>query len=118
VSVSIDAESHLTVVQMLAQNLQGTMVEPILVRALPNYHVYLEFSDGPKGEVDLSDLAGKGVFEAWNDYAFFEKVHIGDHREIKWNDEIELCADSLYLKLTGKTPEELFPKLRREQPHA
>jgi hypothetical protein len=94
------------------------MVQPVLVRALPNYRLYLEFNDGAKGEVDLSDLAGKGVFESWNDYSFFEKVHIGDHREIKWNDEIELCADSLYLKLTGKTPEELFPRLRREQPHA
>ncbi len=94
------------------------MIRPTLVRALPDYRLYLEFSDGAKGEVDLSDLAGKGVFAAWNDYSFFQKVRIGDHREIKWNDDIELCPDSLYLKLTGKTPEELFPKLRREQPHA
>lgn len=94
------------------------MIRPILVRALPNHRLHLEFSDGFQGEVDLSDLAGKGVFAAWNDYSFFQKVHIGDHREIRWNDDIELCPDSLYLKLTGKTPEELFPKLRREQPHA
>jgi hypothetical protein len=83
------------------------MIQPLLVRPLPNYSVYLEFSDGSRGNVDLSDLACERVFESWNDYAFFEKVHIGEHREIKWNDEIELCADSLYLRLTGKTPEEL-----------
>src|ERR1700682_3817208 len=71
------------------------MIRPVLVKALPGYRVYLEFSDGTKGEVDLSDLADKGVFEVWKDYNFFERVHIGDHREIKWNDEIELCADSL-----------------------
>jgi hypothetical protein len=94
------------------------LIRPTLVRSLPNYRLYLEFSDGAKGEVDLSDLRGKGVFEAWNDYGFFQRVHIGPHREIRWNDDIELCADSLYLKLTGKTPEELFPKLRHEQPHA
>ncbi len=94
------------------------MIRPTLVRALPNYRIYLEFSDGMKGEVDLSDLAGGGVFEAWDNPGFFEKVHIGRHREVRWDDEIELCADSLYLKLTGKTPEELFPRLRREQPHA
>ena len=94
------------------------LINPISVRALPNYRLYLEFSDGTKGEVDLSDLAGKGVFEAWNDYTSFQNVHIGSHREVKWDDQIELCADSLYLKLTGKTPEELFPKLRHEQPHA
>jgi uncharacterized protein DUF2442 len=94
------------------------LLKPTLVRPLPNYCIYLEFSDGTKGEVDLSDLAGKGVFAIWNDYRFFQKVYIGSHREIKWNDDIELCSDSLYLKLTGKSPEELFPKLRREQPHA
>jgi hypothetical protein len=94
------------------------MVKPVVVRPLPNYGIYLEFSDGVKGEVDLSDLASGDVFEPWSDPSFFERVHIGPHREIKWNDEIELCADSLYLKLTGKTPEELFPRLRHEQPHA
>jgi hypothetical protein len=94
------------------------LIIPVLVQARSNYHIYLEFSDGTKGEVDLSDLAGRGVFQVWNDYHFFETVHLGDRREIKWNDEIELSADSLYLKLTGKSPGELFPKLRREQPHA
>jgi Protein of unknown function (DUF2442). len=90
------------------------MIRPVLVKARPGYRIYLEFSDGSKGEVDLSDLAGNGVFQVWSDYNFFEKVHLGDHREIKWNDEIELCADSLYLKLTGKSPEELFSKLREK----
>lgn len=94
------------------------MIHPLKVLALPHYRLYLEFSDGTKGEVDLSDLAGGEVFGEWDNPGFFEKVHIGSHREIKWNDEIELCPDSLYLKLTGKTPEELFPRLRREQPHA
>ena len=93
-------------------------IKPTRVQALPKYRIYLEFSDGTKGEVDLSDLAGKGVFQVWNDYNFFERVCLGNHREIKWTDEIELSADSLYLKLTGKSPEELFQKLRREQPHA
>jgi hypothetical protein len=87
------------------------MIKPIRVQALPEYRLYLEFSDGARGEVDLSQLAGKGVFQVWRDCSFFNRVHIGDHREIKWDDDIELCADSLYLKLTGKSPEELFPKL-------
>ena len=94
------------------------LIQPTLVRALPNYRLYLEFSDGVSGEVDLSDLANKEVFELWRDSNFFGRVHIGSHREIQWTDEIELCADSLYLRLTGKSPEELFPKLRHDQPHA
>ncbi len=94
------------------------MIRPTLVHALPNFRLHPEFSDGASGEVDVSDLAGKGVFTAWLDQKFFAQVRIGPHREIRWNDEIELCSDSLYLKLTGKTPEDVFPKLRREQPHA
>lgn len=94
------------------------MIQPIKVQSRPGYRLYLEFSDGTQGEVDLSDLAGDGVFEAWKDGRFFEQVHIGDHREIKWNDDIELCADALYLELTGKSPQEVFPSLRRERRHA
>ena len=94
------------------------LIHPQLVEARPNYHIYLEFSDGTKGEVDLSRLAGKGVFQAWNDRQFFERVHIGDHREIKWDDEIELCADSLSLEVTHKSVNELFPSVGHEQPHA
>jgi hypothetical protein len=94
------------------------LVRPTRVQARPGYHLYLEFADGTCGEVDLTRLAGKGVFRVWDDYRVFENVQLGDHREIKWNDEIELCADSLYLELTHKSPEEIFPQLKHEQPHA
>jgi hypothetical protein len=94
------------------------MIKPLLVKALPNYRVYLKYSDGAEGEVDLSDLVGQGVFEAWRDYRFFEQVHLGHGRQIRWSDEIELCPDTLYMRLTGKAPEELFPKLKREFTYA
>jgi hypothetical protein len=81
-----------------------------MVRALTGYRLYLEFSDGEKGDVDLSHLTGKGVFEAWNDYSFFKRVRVSPHRSIEWDNEIELCPDALYMELTGKTPEELFPQ--------
>lgn len=94
------------------------MIRPVSIKALPNYRIYISFSDGEEGEVDLSDLAGRGVFEAWNDYNAFEQVHIGPGREIQWSDEIELCADAVYMRLTGKTPEDLFPELQGEIMHA
>ncbi len=93
-------------------------MKPTRVEARSNYRIYLEFADGTRGEVDLSRLAGKGVFKSWNDQRFFANVHLGEHREIRWDDEIELCADSLYLELAHQAPEELFPALHREQPHA
>jgi Protein of unknown function (DUF2442) len=94
------------------------MIRPVSIKALPKYRIYISFSDGEEGEVDLSDLAGRGVFEAWKDYGAFEQVHIGPGREIQWNDEIELCPDAVYMRLTGKTPEEMFPELQREITHA
>ena len=94
------------------------MIRPVLVKALGDYRIYIKFSDGAEGEVDLSDLAGRGVFEAWKDYGAFEQVHIGTGREIQWSDEIELCPDAMYMRLTGKTPEEMFPELQGEITHA
>ncbi len=82
------------------------------VKSLADYRLWLRYTDGTEGEVDLSHLAGRGVFAAWDDYRAFEKVHIGADGAIAWNDEIELCPDALYLRLTGKIPEEVFPKLK------
>ena len=88
------------------------MFKPVDVKALPHYRLWLRYSDGTEGEVDLSDLAGKGVFKLWNDYRAFEDVRIGDYGAIAWSDKIDLCPDALYLRLTGKTPQEVFPNLK------
>jgi hypothetical protein len=88
------------------------MLRPIAVKALPDHRIWLRYSDGTEGEVDLSHLAGRGVFALWDQPGAFEAVTIGPGRAIRWSDEVELCPDSLYLRLTGKTPEEVFPALR------
>ncbi|MBI3795791.1 MAG: DUF2442 domain-containing protein [Deltaproteobacteria bacterium] len=94
------------------------MPAPIEVKPLDNYRLWLRYSDGAEGVVDLSDFAGDGIFARWNDYREFEKVHIGPSGEIAWSDEIDMCSDALYLKLTGKQPEDLFPNLRPLTQHA
>lgn len=94
------------------------LVKPISVEPRPEYRLYIEFADGVRGEIDLSRLVGRGVFEVWKDRSFFDRVRLGEHRQVKWDDDIELSADSLYLELTHKSPEDLFPALQREQPHA
>jgi len=94
------------------------MTRPVSVRALPNYRIHIRFSDGSEGPVDLSDLVGRGVFKAWHDPKFFEAVHLGSGRQIRWSEEIELDPDAVYMRLTGKTPEELFPRLKSEDSHA
>ena len=94
------------------------MPAPVEVKPLEKYRLWIKYSDGVEGIVDLSALAGKGVFALWNDYAEFQKVHIGPSGEIAWSDQIDLCPDALYLKITGKTPEDIFPKLRELTQHA
>ena len=88
------------------------------VRPLQAYVLELEFDDGVSGTVDLSDLAGKGVFKAWNDRSVFEAVRIGPSGELVWGESIDLCPDALYLKVTGQQPEDLFPILRQTAAHA
>ena len=55
----------------------------------------------------MSDVAGQGVFAAWNEPGFFEKVHVSCHRAIAWDDDLEICSDALYMKIPGKSFEEL-----------
>ncbi len=88
------------------------------VKALSDYKIWLKYLDGTEGILDLSDLVGRGVFSEWNDYEKFKNVKIGSSGELIWQDEVDLCPDSLYIKLTGKTAEELFPLLKREPIHA
>ncbi len=84
------------------------MPRPIEVKALPGFRLWLRYEDGVEGEIDVSDLAGRGVFKAWADEAFFRTLHIASHGAIAWDDDLELCPDAMYLRLTGKRPDELF----------
>jgi len=88
------------------------MPRPTAIKPLDNYCLWVKFSDGIEGSIDLSDLVGKGVFALWNDYREFQKARIGSGGEIAWNDQVDLCPDAIYLKITGKQPEDIFPKLR------
>ena len=39
-------------------------------------------------------------------------MHLTPHGSVAWSEELELCADALYLELTGKPAEEVMPGLR------
>ncbi len=88
------------------------------VKVLEGYRLELTFQDGARGVVDLSDLTGKGVFSAWSERSFFANVRMGSFGELVWGDRIDLCPDSLYLRMTGKKPREIFPSLKDQTVHA
>jgi hypothetical protein len=83
------------------------MERVIAALARPNYRLWLKYSDGVEGEVDLSALVGQGVFAAWLELGAFNAVRVNEFGSPEWPGEIDLCPDSLYMELTGKTWTEL-----------
>lgn len=74
-------------------------------KPLPNYRVWIRFDDGLEGEVDLSDLVGKGVFEAWESIDFFNQVRIDPKTDtLAWGEEIDLDPYVLREKVVTKHP--------------
>jgi hypothetical protein len=88
------------------------MIYPTSVEPREKYRIWLRYSDGADGEIDLSDVAGRGIFKAWDEPGYFEKVCITPHGSVAWGDEIELCPESLYIELTGKSVGEVMPGTR------
>jgi hypothetical protein len=81
-------------------------------RTLGGFRVALTFDDGNEATVDLSDLAGRGVFGAWSVPGEFEQLTIGSAGELTWRCGVDLCPDALYLRATGRTASEVFSSLR------
>ena len=97
------------------------MIQPTKVKPLDGYRIWIEFEDGVKGEADLSRLAGRGIFKAWDDREVFESVRIDfPYRAIVWGDSdmLELCTDTFYLELTRTTWDELVAAYEEVQPVA
>lgn len=94
------------------------MRKVLKAKVLQGYRLQLDFDDGVSGTVDLSDLAGKGVFALWNDRSAFEQVRVAPSGALVWGDQIDLCPDALYLKVTGKRPKDVFAALRSEPAQA
>ena len=88
------------------------MPEPINVEPREGYRIWVEYDDGASGEVDLSDVAGKGVFKPWLEREFFEQVHISEYGAITWSDDLDICPDTPdtpdtpYFDLTGNARHE------------
>ena len=82
------------------------IAKPIDVKALDDYSIYVKFSDGVQGAVNLKRLAHKGIFHAWDKNNLFQQVHIDDYGAIAWNEDIDICPDNVYLQLQGITFEQ------------
>ena len=83
------------------------MIRPIEVEAREGHRIWLRYSDGSSGEINLSHLVGRGVFAAWDEPGLFQQVYVAPHRAVAWDADIEICPDALYMYLTRKTFEQI-----------
>lgn len=91
----------------------------VFAEALPGYRLHLRYDDGVEGTVDLSGEVGKGVFEIWRDPAIFARFQIErGGRALVWPGDVDVCADALYLEITGMTAEELWSGGKTVSTHA
>ena len=84
---------------------------PVAVEPRPGHRIWLRYSDGVSGEVDLSPLAGKSAGVAYGDPALFAAARLDLDRAIVLNEDLELCPDALYLQLTGQSAAAAMPGL-------
>jgi hypothetical protein len=87
-------------------------------KPLSGYRLQLQFDNGERGDVDLSEFVGRGVFTAWERPGVFEQVAVTSEGAVEWPGELDMCPDALYLRMTGKKPDDLFPSLRTRLSHA
>lgn len=90
----------------------------IQCRAQEPYRIYVAFSDGASGVIDLGDLAGRGVFRLWDEEGGFAAARVGPDGQLAWGDSIELCPDAMYMRLRGVRAEDVFALLAERAVHA
>ena len=73
------------------------------LEARDKFKLWLRYSDGTEGVVDLSDMAHTELFADWQKPGVFEQVVIGENGEVMWTEDAALCSDSLYLDLTNQS---------------
>jgi len=93
-------------------------MKAVEIRPEPDCRLWIRFADGTEGRIDLSFLKGRGVFEIWNTPGVFEKATIGSGGEVAWGEAVDLCADALYIRLTGHEPSDFSPAVRAGIVHA
>lgn len=70
--------------------------------ARPGYRLWVRFADGLEGEVDLSELVGKGVFAAWKEPGVFAAVAVDpESGTVVWPGGIDLAPDALHKELAS-----------------
>ena len=81
------------------------LYDVVAAEARPGYKVWVRFEDGVEGVVDLSGLAGKGVFERWtrNPDEFGEVSVDSESGTVAWPGGLDVAPDRLYSEVIQAT---------------
>lgn len=74
------------------------LYDVVEVEARENFRIWVRFEDGLQGEVDLSDLVGKGVFHRWlaNPAEFAQASVDPESGTVIWPGGLDVAPDRLY----------------------
>ena len=79
------------------------------VRPLRRYRLWVKFTNGEEGVVDLSRIPRTGAFAAWNSKKVFREVYV-DYGTAVWdNGKIDISPATLYAEATGTEPKVILP---------
>lgn len=67
------------------------------------YRLWVQYSDGFSGELDLSDRLFGPVFEPLRDPSLFQQASIDEFGAITWPNGADLAPDGLRRRLEGKS---------------
>ncbi len=79
------------------------MAKIVSVKPLDNYKIFVEFSDGLKGELNLKHLLKRKEYEKLNDLNVFNSVRIdAKTKDIIWDGGMNICKVAVYNMLELK----------------
>ncbi len=79
------------------------MIYPVSVKALEDYKIYLVYSNGIKGEINLSHLKKNPDYQNLFYDKNFDNVFIDEStKEIKWKSGESICKNAVYRQLELK----------------
>ncbi len=78
------------------------VLDNIITTAAPDpasHTVALTWANGETTVSSFRHLAGKGIFAAFSDPAFFAQARVGEGgRSLEWPGELDFCADALWFE--------------------
>ena len=70
---------------------------PIEVRAIEKYKIYIKFKNGEEKILDMKEMLDKKYYQKLKDYEYFKNVKISKTGiTIEWEDGEDLAPENLY----------------------